>query len=128
MAKDTQNTTHMVLTKTSLVAGVWQGELRGAGEHRPELIATHLGEEVEGLNLEQDGDAWQVRFTLPADRIADGVQTFVIADATTKEVLNSFAVMVGEALGDDIRAEMDLLRAELDMLKKAFRRHCVETM
>jgi hypothetical protein len=26
-----------------------------------------------------------------------------------------------------LRAEVDLLRAELDMLKRAFRRHCVET-
>ncbi len=127
MAKDTQDTTHMTLTKTTLAAGVWQGELRGAGVHPPALIATHLGEEVEGLNLTQEGDVWLVRFTLPADRIADGVQTFVIAEASTKEVLNSFAVMVGEALGDDIRAEMDLLRAELDMLKKAFRRRCTET-
>jgi hypothetical protein len=30
-------------------------------------------------------------------------------------------------LAEDIRAEMDLLRAELDLLKQAFRRHCVET-
>jgi hypothetical protein len=28
---------------------------------------------------------------------------------------------------DDLRAEVDLLRAELDMLKRAFRRHCLET-
>jgi len=26
-----------------------------------------------------------------------------------------------------MRVEMDLLRAELDMLKRAFRRHCLET-
>ena len=32
-----------------------------------------------------------------------------------------------EELDDDIRAEVDLLRAELDMLKSAFRRHSVET-
>ena len=128
MAKDTNVMTQLILTKTTLAAGVWQGELSGVGDTPPELIATHLGEPVEGLEVEQAKDAWHVRFTLPADRIADGVQTFVIAEAATGKVLNSFAVMVGEALGDDIRAEMDLLRAELDMLKRAFRRHCVETM
>ena len=36
--------------------------------------------------------------------------------------------LAGEALAHDIRAEIDLLRAELDMLKRAFRRHCLETM
>jgi hypothetical protein len=30
-------------------------------------------------------------------------------------------------LDEDIRAEVDLLRAELDLLKRAFRRHCSET-
>jgi hypothetical protein len=42
-------------------------------------------------------------------------------------VLEKFTLIAGDVLGDDIRAEVDLLRAELDMLKRAFRRHCVET-
>jgi hypothetical protein len=45
----------------------------------------------------------------------------------TDAVLASFAFLAGDALSEDIRAEMDLLRDELDMLKRAFRRHCVET-
>jgi hypothetical protein len=42
-------------------------------------------------------------------------------------LLGSFSIVAGDALAEDIRAELSLLRAELDMLKKAFRRHCVET-
>jgi len=42
--------------------------------------------------------------------------------------LGHFTIITGVAMEDDIRAEMDLLRAELDMLKRAFRRHCLETM
>ena len=42
-------------------------------------------------------------------------------------MLDSFALMSGDALSYDIRAEMTLLREELDMLKRAFRRHCLET-
>lgn len=41
--------------------------------------------------------------------------------------LGHFTLITGVALGDDIRVEMELLRAELDMLKRAIRRHCVET-
>ena len=59
--------------------------------------------------------------------IADGVQTFLIRDHATGETLESFAVIAGEALSHDIRAEMTLLREELDMLKRAFRRHWLET-
>jgi hypothetical protein len=55
------------------------------------------------------------------------VQVFLINDAATGETLDSFTIITGEPLEDDIRAEVELLRAELDMLKRAFRRHCVET-
>jgi len=73
-----------------------------------------------------EGDQWFVRVPIPMDRVADGVQTFVITDVASDSVLNSFALFAGEALAEDMRAEMDLLRAELDMLKQAFRRHCLE--
>ncbi len=72
-------------------------------------------------------ECWHVRVPIPADRIADGVQTFVIRDRRAEQVLASFSIVSGDALAEDIRAEIGLLRAELDLLKKAFRRHCVET-
>ena len=65
---------------------------------------------------------------IPAEVIADGVQTFLISDTTTGERIGDFALMSGDALSYDIRAEVTLLREELDMLKRAFRRHCLETM
>jgi len=69
-----------------------------------------------------------VKVPVPASAISDGVQTFVISDGDTGDVLNTFSILAGDAIGEDMRAEMDLLRAELDLLKRAFRRHCVETM
>ena len=70
---------------------------------------------------------WNVKIAIPPDLLSEGVQTFMIWDAATDEKLGSFTVVTGEPLEDDIRGEVDLLRAELDMLKRAFRRHCVET-
>ena len=55
------------------------------------------------------------------------MQTVVIADAETGEAEATVSLVAGEALAGDLRAEIDLLRAELDMLKRAFRRHCLET-
>ena len=34
----------------------------------------------------------------------------------------------GVAMEDDLRAEVDLQRTKLDLLKRAFRRHCLGTM
>ncbi len=126
----------LTLTKTSLIAGVWQGVLTApesgqALDLTPNLRVTHLGQDlpdVQVLPIAKPADGgWLVRVPIPATLISDGVQSFVITDSNTGTTLNSFAILAGDALAEDIRAEMDLLRAELDMLKRAFRRHCVET-
>lgn len=118
------------LHKSRLIGGVWEGVLHGAGEMEPQLQVTHLGEPIAGLTSTYDaatGD-WHIRVPIPADRIADGVQTFLISEVETGTQLTSFALLAGEALSEDFRSEVNLLREELDMLKKAFRRHCLETM
>ena len=44
-----------------------------------------------------------------------------------KDVLDRITLMAGSALDEDVRGEIALLRDELEMLKRAFRRHCAET-
>lgn len=121
----------MSLTKTRIHAGVWEGVLQAPeGSAPPEVVVTHLEQPVRSVALSEIADApgqYLVRVAIPPDLLSDGVQTFLISDKASGARLASFAVITGEPLEDDIRAEMDLLRAELDMLKKAFRRHCVET-
>lgn len=117
------------LTKTKMRQGVWQGVITGAGDDAPKIRVTHQNQVVEGVDLVRNdkADHWLLSITIPPEAISDGVQTLMIQDAVTETDLGHITVMAGEILGDDIRAEMDLLRAELDMLKRAFRRHCVET-
>ena len=122
----------LMLVKTRIHAGIWEGVLSGGfgtGE-APEIVVTHLEKPVNTVAVTADTDnpgTWNVKIAIPPDLLSDGVQTFVIWDAGTEEKLDSFAIVTGEPLEDDIRAELDLMRAELDLLKKAFRRHCVET-
>ena len=117
----------LTLTKTSLTAGIWQGALTGHFDGTPALRVTHQTAALPGVEVTPGVDGWNVRVPIPATLISDGIQSFVITDVRTGATLNSFAIVAGDALAEDIRAEMDLLRAELDMLKRAFRRHCVET-
>ncbi|MBE0452660.1 hypothetical protein [Roseovarius autotrophicus] len=117
------------LVKTRLFEGLWEGVLSGETEGLPEIEVTHLQEPVPGVEViaRPEGD-WVVRVPVPAERIADGVQSFVIRDRRSGQVLDSFTLLAGDALSYDIRAEMALLREELDLLKRAFRRHCLDTM
>ncbi|SFD65069.1 hypothetical protein [Roseivivax sediminis] len=119
------------VTKTRFTEGVWEGLVaaKEADAAPPEIAVTHPERSLGAVSLSDTGTPgrWVLRVPVPADLIGDGVQTFVIADARSGETLESFTLIAGEALGDDIRAEMALLRAELDLLKCAFRRHCTET-
>lgn len=120
--------TQLTLTKTKMQQGLWQGLITDAVEE-PQIDVTHLNTPVEGIKLKvhTTPGTWALEIPIPTDAIADGVQTLIITDRAAGDQLGHITLMAGEVIGDDIRAEMDLLRAELDMLKRAFRRHCLET-
>ena len=111
------------LVPIGLAAGVWEAELRVDGE--PEVSVTCRGEALAGVQVASgSGGAWQVRVPVPAEVISDGVQSFVVE--VNGAVAGHFDILAGNALAGDLRAEVALLRAELDLLKAAFRRHCAE--
>ncbi|TDK46845.1 hypothetical protein [Antarcticimicrobium luteum] len=122
----------LTLTKIRLRNRRWEGRLTGApaGGPRPEIAVTYLDTPVTGVVLSEGPEAgsWDLIVTIPDEAVTDGVHCFVILDAASGAKLSDFAVIAGEAITDDLRAEVELLRAELDMLKRAFRRHCLETM
>ncbi len=119
----------VTLTKTRMIAGVCEGIFAGVIDAPPQIAVTHHGEQVDGAVIKKaaQSDDWVLHVPIPVHLLADGVQTYLISDVETGETLNSFTLLAGEALAEDIREEMALLREELDMLKSAFRRHCVET-
>lgn len=120
------------LTRMRLAGGVWEGLLSGRSATPPQLLLRHRDELVGEPETRPAGEGpreagkWFVRFRLPADRLSDGVHTFVIEDARTGEALARETIIAGDAASDDLRAEVDQLRAELDLLKRAFRNYCAE--
>lgn len=123
---------NLTLTKIHLRQGCWEGRISGAPDTGtpPDIRVTYLDQPVASVEL-QEGDgagAWNLSIPVPLHAVADGVHTFLIFDGANDTKLGDFTLLAGEAMADDMRAEMELLRAELDMLKRAFRRHCLETM
>lgn len=117
------------LTRTALQAGRYEGILTGATQ--TEIEALYKGRIVGVAQVTphptEPGDAMQVSLTLPADVLSDGVQVIGLRSTATGEVLDRVTLMAGSALDEDIRGEITLLRDELEMLKRAFRRHCADT-
>ena len=120
------------LTRIRLRNGIWEGMITGAAsaDTRPDIRVSYLDQPVDGTELSPGSEAgtWDLKIRIPPHALSDGVQTFLIFDAASNTRLGDFTLIAGEAVGDDLRAEVELLRAELDMLKRAFRRHCLETM
>ena len=115
----------MMLVQTRISGGVWEGVLSGAGNAAPVVEALHAGRAVEGVEV-VPGAAGQVtvRVPIPVWALNEGVQTFLIqAEGRT---LAQFTLIAGVPLDEDIRAELSLVRAELDLLKRAFQRHVRE--
>ncbi len=112
--------TQMTLTPIRFEDSLWEGHLTAANE--PRIKVEYLGEQLPNVELRPDGDGWALRIPVPRAALSEGVHCILIADAVTGDKLGDFTVIAGSFAADDLRAEVALLRAELDMLKRAFRR------
>lgn len=121
----------LTLTKIRMRNRRWEGRVTGASTSgaRPDIRVSYLDRPVDGVELTEGPQpgVWDLAVPVPEEAIADGVHTILIYDGASDAKLGNFTLIAGEAVGDDLRAEVDLLRAELDTLKRAFRRHCLET-
>lgn len=109
-----------------IAGGVWEGILTGGGAS-PVIEALHEGRVVEGVEvrpLPGKAGCFAVQVPIPAWALNDGVQSFLVQSGGI--VLARFTLVAGQPPDQDIRAELGLLRAELDLLKRAFQRHVRE--
>ncbi|CUJ97412.1 hypothetical protein RUE5091_01801 [Ruegeria denitrificans] len=110
--------THPTLTPIRFENGLWQGYLQA--ETQVEVL--YLGEPLKDVQVKPSDNGWTLTVPVPVVALSDGVHSFVIVDTVTSEKLGDFTIIAGVPAADDLRAEVELLRAELDMLKRAFRR------
>lgn len=110
-----------------LKAGVWSGLLHRSTA--PDVIGLiHQGERVAEARVAPVKDGvWRIDAEVPAGLLNDGTVSLLLvempADATRPgNQLGNLAIVAGAPLELDLLAELDLLRAELDFLKREFRR------
>lgn len=105
--------------------GIWYGEIAGLEEGDEVSVEVHE-RTLSNVRVSVAGNNYRIVVPIPPQMIAAGVNTFVLSAAG--ESFGNFTVIAGELAADDLRAEVALLRSELDMLKRAFRRHLRETI
>lgn len=115
--------------------GVWTGQLRDM-PNPARVCVTCMGEVIAEAALADDGDGvHQVRVDLPGSLISDGVVTLVLvadqggsgdpvgADAIH---LHHQTLVTGKPLDQDLMADLSALRAEMELLKREFRRFALD--
>lgn len=108
-------------------AGVWQAEIPGNATDQPDIKVCLQDRPLDDVELIFDVARahWRITAPIPSAAISEGIQTFVVCDAQG-HTLAHFSILAGALASEDLRAEIDLLRSELDILKAGFRRHCAE--
>lgn len=119
------------LDRLRLEGGVWEGHLTGPeGAPPPALAAFVDGHRLDPVAITPattpGGTGWRVTVALPRALMTDGIRRLAIGleDAAP---LATETLVFGDAVAADLRAELEALRVELDLLKRAFRRHLAES-
>lgn len=121
----------MTFENHGIASGCWIGSL--ASDAPPAgLAVVHRGQVVARAVLRNAGPGlWSVAVDLPASVIDSGVHSLLLVagDGDTaglgSPVLGRLMLIAGSVAGDDLLAEVAQLRAELDLLKREFRRFAV---
>ena len=108
--------------------GNWRGTLTGRMPLR--LCVTCSGEVVASARISGPASGpWQVDVDLPGSVLSDGTHSMLLVTCGEDgqpgpgaPVLGRLDLRMGQPLAEDLIAEIALLRAELDLIKREFRR------
>jgi hypothetical protein len=112
----------MKIADLRIAGGRCTGRVLGAGAEAPVLRLAAGDVTMPAPEVSSDGDGWRFHATLPVALLSEGARAVLILDAASGAQIGQFSLSVGEELAEDLRAEVAQLRAELDLLKTAFRR------
>lgn len=108
-----------------LKGGLWTGRLIADAAPGP-VGLFHLGEQIASADLTAEDGGWHVRVVVPGDVLSDGRHSLMLiadADQAGQGVhLGRLDLIAGDVLDGDLAAEIAQLRAELELLKREFRR------
>ncbi|KIC40548.1 hypothetical protein RA27_12255 [Ruegeria sp. ANG-R] len=111
--------TDTTLTPIRFENASWEGHV--TSDSTPQIEVLYLNEPLPNVELTPDDDGWSLHIPVPSAALSEGVHCVLIRDEITGRKLGDFTIIAGSPAEDDLRAELALLRAELDMLKRAFR-------
>jgi len=127
----TRHDTTPQATDSRVQGGVWRLVIGPFDRPAPPALKTlHLGAALPGLRLSPvPGDLgfWDASLLIPAEMLGDRVQTILLRDIESGRTLARLAIAAGDALSEDVTAELAALRAEIEVIKAVLRRTARQT-
>ena len=110
---------------SQIVDGTWVAKIQlVAGRELPKFEIAYQGKPIGTPRVARgEGEIATLEFDLSAKFLTDGIHTFSIAESGSDAVLASTQICAGEVEKLDFRAELDLMRQELELTKRVLRRH-----
>ena len=111
---------------TRLAEGIWRALLSQPSDLKappPKIDVLLQGRPIRGvrvdpLNME---NCYELSVPIPPEAIGSGTYMLLIVEQGSSKVLSRIVLSGGDLNGEDLRAEMAELRAEIDLLKRLFR-------
>ena len=111
---------------TRFAEGIWRALLSQPSDLKapPPKIEVLLqgspirGVRVDPLNME---NCYELSVPIPPEAIGSGTYMLLIVEQGSSKVLARIVLSGGDLNGEDLRAEIAELRAEIDLLKRLFR-------
>ncbi len=102
--------------------GVWTVILDIPGNTLPDLEVIHDGKPLPGMTIsiaDPVKGGWRLSVPIPAETLGDGMQIYLVRDLVSGRVIGQIPILSGDVLTGSLSAEVELLRAELEVLKRA---------
>ena len=111
---------------TRFAEGIWRALLSQPSDLKappPKIDVLLQGRPIRGvrvdpLNME---NCYELSVPIPPEAIGSGTYMLLIVEQGSSKVLARIVPSGGDLNGEDLRAEMAELRAEIDLLKRLFR-------
>lgn len=101
--------------------GIWTALLDIPASTQPDLEVIHNGKPLAGMTISPalGTEGWILTIPIPAETLSDGVQIYLLRDKANGSVIGQIPILIGDALAGSLTAEVELLRAEHELLKRA---------
>jgi len=116
----------LCIEPTRFAEGIWWALLSQSSDLKappPKIDVLLQGRPIRGVRVDalDMENCYELSVPIPPEAVGFGTYMLLIVEQGSSKVLSRIVLSGGDLNGEDLRAEMAELRAEIDLLKRLFR-------